>query len=73
MTTADDNDVEAFRVLQRRENRAAKNWRNSTVYDVSRETNRIELMAVVILNAIVPRETQRRNECVSQATLYELL
>jgi hypothetical protein len=32
-----------------------------------------ELMAVVILNAIVPRETQRRNERVSQDTLYELL
>jgi hypothetical protein len=56
MTTTDDNDVEAFRVLQRRENRAAKNWRNSTVYDVSRETNRIGTDGVVILNAIVPRE-----------------
>jgi hypothetical protein len=32
-----------------------------------------EPTTVVILNAIVPRETQRRNERVSQDTLYELL
>jgi hypothetical protein len=31
-----------------------------------------ELMAVVILNAIVPRETQRRSERLRQDTLYNL-